>query len=263
MSETEAAEAAPPAAPETDVASSTEPRGKFRNVGGSAHDEWNLLVARQVTDALWVAGLDEETRDRRTDGAVLALIAMKPADEIEGMLGAQAIAAHNSAMEMHRRAMLPQQTLQGLSEALNQANKLSRTCAALVETLNKHRGKGQQKVIVEHVHVYEGGQAVVGAVEMGGRAGGGRKTDKQPHARQLAYAPEPAMPSPDAGGHTLPAGCDEEWALSDAWGNSTRGTAREYQRLEARPSFERGHCRTAGTRGADPRSESAGRDVGE
>ena len=46
-----------------------------------------------------------------------------------------------------------------------QANKLSRTYAALLfEALNRHRGKGQQKVTVEHVHVHAGGQAVVGAV---------------------------------------------------------------------------------------------------
>jgi hypothetical protein len=44
----------------------------------------------------------------------------------------------------------------------NQANKLSRTYATLIEALNRHRGKGQQKVTVEHVHVHAGGQAVVG-----------------------------------------------------------------------------------------------------
>jgi hypothetical protein len=48
---------------------------------------------------------------------------------------------------------------------LNQANKLSRTYATLLESLNKHRGKGQQKVTVEHVHVHQGGQAIVGHVE--------------------------------------------------------------------------------------------------
>jgi hypothetical protein len=30
---------------------------------------------------------------------------------------------------------------------------------------NRHRGKGQQKVTVEHDHVHSGGQAVVGLVE--------------------------------------------------------------------------------------------------
>jgi uncharacterized protein YcbX len=43
-------------------------------------------------------------------------------------------------------------------------NKLARTFASQVEALNRHRGKGQQKVTVEHVHVHEGGQAIVGNV---------------------------------------------------------------------------------------------------
>ena len=33
------------------------------------------------------------------------------------------------------------------------------------KALNRHRGKGQQKVTVEHVHVHQGGQAIVGHVE--------------------------------------------------------------------------------------------------
>ena len=36
------------------------------------------------------------------------------------------------------------------------------------KALNRHRGKGQQKVTVEHVHVHEGGQAIVGNVESRG-----------------------------------------------------------------------------------------------
>jgi hypothetical protein len=34
-----------------------------------------------------------------------------------------------------------------------------------LESLNRHRGKGAQKVTVEHVHVHEGGQAIVGNVQ--------------------------------------------------------------------------------------------------
>lgn len=33
--------------------------------------------------------------------------------------------------------------------------------SALLKALNRHRGKSQQNVVVEHVHVHEGGQAVV------------------------------------------------------------------------------------------------------
>jgi hypothetical protein len=103
---------------------------------------------------------------------------------MEGMMAAQLIAAHNAAMECYRRAMLPEQPFEGRRENLSQANKLSRTYATLLETLNRHRGKGQQKVTVEHVHVHEGGQAIVGNVEGGGIR---TKSENQPHA--ITHAP--------------------------------------------------------------------------
>ena len=65
------------------------------------------------------------------------------------MIAAQLLATHNAAMECYRRAMIPEQTLEGRRENLNQANKLARTCGTLIEALNRHRGKGQQKVTVE------------------------------------------------------------------------------------------------------------------
>jgi hypothetical protein len=81
----------------------------------------------------------------------------------------QLIACHTVAMECYRRAMNSQ--LPARDYHLNQANKLSRTYATLLESLNKHRGKGQQKVTVEHVHVHQGGQAIVGHVEHKGEGG--------------------------------------------------------------------------------------------
>jgi hypothetical protein len=114
--------------------------------------------------ALWLKHSDETTRDRQYSATVAGLAGIGPRDELEGMIAAQLIAAHNAAMECYRRAMLAEQTFEGRRENLLQANKLSRTYAVLLEALNRHRGKGQQKVTVEHVHVRAGGQAVVGMV---------------------------------------------------------------------------------------------------
>jgi len=146
---------------------------------------------------------------------VAALVGIGPKDELEGMMAAQLIAAHNAAMECYRRAMIGEQTFEGRRENLAQANKLSRTYAALIEALNRYRGKGQQKVTVEHVHVHAGGQAMVGVV---GTLGGGERTksEEQPHAKQIAHAPEPALPSPDAGRDALPIARDDQRALPDA-----------------------------------------------
>jgi hypothetical protein len=86
--------------------------------------------------------------------------------------------------------MIPEQTFEGRRENLNQANKLSRTYSTLLEALNKHRGKGAQKVTVEHVHVHEGGQAIVGNVTPGG--GGHTKTEEQSHELTSIAAPDGA-----------------------------------------------------------------------
>ena len=118
-------------------------------------------------------------------------------------------------MECYRRAMIGEQTFEGRRDNLSQANKLSRTYALLLDVLNRHRGKGQQKVTVEHVHVHSGGQAVVGVVETPG--GGDRpKSEDQPHAKQLAHAPEPAMWSADKERETVPIASDAERPLPDA-----------------------------------------------
>ena len=86
------------------------------------------------------------------------------------MAVAQLIAAHHAAMQAYGRAAQPDQPFAVWRESLNQANRLSRTFAALVEALNRHRGKSStQRVIVERVEVRDGGQAIVGAVASGGR----------------------------------------------------------------------------------------------
>ena len=73
--------------------------------------------------------------------------------------------------------------------ALKHAHKLMSLYAKQLETLNKHRGKGQQKVTVEHVNVQAGGQAIVGTVEAGQR--GKRQSDADPaleHQREVPVA---------------------------------------------------------------------------
>ena len=189
--------------------------GKLKIIGGSRSDHWNNTLANQAVQALWVKNSDTEERDRQLSATVAALVGIAPKDELEGMMAAQLIAAHNAAMECYRRAMIGEQTFEGRRENLSQANKLSRTYATLLEALNRHRGKGQQKVTVEHVHVHSGGQAVVGLVETPG--GGDRaKAEDQPHAKQITDAPQPAMRRADAEREPVPVAGDAERSLPDA-----------------------------------------------
>src|SRR4051812_22534514 len=89
---------------------------KFKALGGSRSDDFNTIVSCQVINALWLEG-DAEARQRQLAGAGAALIGIKPADEIEGMLAAQMVVTHNTAMKLLRRLKsvetIPQQDSAG------------------------------------------------------------------------------------------------------------------------------------------------------
>jgi hypothetical protein len=123
----------------TDVDSS---KGRLKAIGGSRSDHWNEVFVHQTVQTLWIKHSDNETRDRQYKATVSALLGIGLKDEIEGKIAAQLLAAHNAAMECYRRAMLSEQI-----------------------AIKALRGKGQQKVTVEDVHVHSGGQAIVGTVD--------------------------------------------------------------------------------------------------
>ena len=143
-------------------------------------------------------------------------------------------------MECYRRAMISDQTFEGRRENLGQANKLSRTYTTLLEALNRHRGKGNQKVTVEHVTVNSGGQAIVGAVAHPG-GGSQPKSEDQPHA--LGYAPGTPLPSAiEADRKTVPVtGNERQGGLPDARREIARSPEGEQERSEAWPLQPRGH----------------------
>jgi hypothetical protein len=190
------------------------PKGRLNRLGGSLSDHWNSVLANQAANTLWLSK-DLKTQKRQYIATAAALIGIGPTDEVEGMIAAQLIAAHNAAMECYRRAMLGEQTFEGRREGLSQANKLSRTYAVLLDALNRHRGKGQQKVTVEHVHVHAGGQAVVGTIQAPG-GGDQSKSEDQPHAKQIAHARQPAMWSADKEREPVPVTRNAERSLPDA-----------------------------------------------
>ena len=88
------------------------------------------------------------------------------------MLSVKMIGTHNLAMESMKRTMISEQPFEARKANMAYATKMLRTFSAQMEALKKYRSKGEQKVTVEHVHVNEGGQAIVGNVKTtGGRRG--------------------------------------------------------------------------------------------
>jgi len=80
------------------------------------------------------------------------------------MVAVQMVVVHTLAMECMGRAASREQTDLGVEVNINRATKLMRAFANQTEALGRYRGKGEQKMTVEHVHVYKGGQAIVGQV---------------------------------------------------------------------------------------------------
>lgn len=86
-----------------------------------------------------------------------------PKDSIESMLISQMVSVHMAAMRCACRLActdnLPQQ--ESVTRALT---RLSRTFAAQVEALSRHRDNGERAITVRNLSVQDGGRAIVGNV---------------------------------------------------------------------------------------------------
>ena len=162
---------------------------------------------------------DPETIDMARIAVRRALAGIGPRDPLEGMLAVQLVGLHDAAMECFRRGAMREQPGEFRDSNLTQANKLVRSYATLLEALDRHRGKGQQVVRVEHVTVNAGGQAIVGAVaHPGGGGGSGTGSDEQPHAPgSIAHEPGVPLRGADPEGELVPvAGDTGKGAVPDA-----------------------------------------------
>lgn len=106
---------------------------------------------------------NEKERVNQINGIINTLLASKPKDAIEGMLLARLLVLHNNYMEYMSQAISTEGSHQVLDLRLNRSMKLMRLFNETLDTLNRHRRKGKQKITVQHVHVNDGGQAIVGS----------------------------------------------------------------------------------------------------
>ncbi len=151
---------------------------------GTNYPELAQRLTNQVYETLWLpAELSDEERLQHIRAAIAALRGIKPRDEVEGMLATQMVATHAAAMECLRRSMIPKQSFDTRDNNLRHAAKLLSIFAKQLETLNRNRGKGQQKMTIEHVNVAPGGQAMVGQFEA---------TAKRRKKKTKKSLPEPA-----------------------------------------------------------------------
>ena len=143
------------------------------------HGGVRLMKALGTTDATFLHGLigqiasiaskGQELDEKDLNFMLVMVEGVKPKDQVEAMLAAQMAAVHNATMTYARRLNVADTIMQ--SDAAERTfNKLARTFTTQVAALKQYRTGGQQKMTVEHVHVHEGGQAIVGNVQGGGAA---------------------------------------------------------------------------------------------
>lgn len=120
-----------------------------------------------------------EASNHRTDlltslGNDIAAMALDASDTItagnslEKMLAHQMAALHEACMQMFRRANLAEDSATAV-KCMAAAVKAAAAYQGALATLEKIRGDKRQHIVVQHVNVNAGGQAVVGSVS--GRGG--------------------------------------------------------------------------------------------
>ena len=101
-----------------------------------------------------------------TVNAALAMIeAAAPKDEIEGALAVQMACTHSAAMAVLARLGGGGGSEQRVAALGSTAARLLRAYSTQIEVLRRLRHGGNQYMRVEHVHVNDGGQAVIGNVK--------------------------------------------------------------------------------------------------
>ena len=130
---------------------------------GTDHNAVSNRIVKQVYKSLY--GATPKDPETVLLEAMNAIRELSPNTLTEAMLAVQTIATHEAALTFLQRALLEGQSIEGADSNVLRATRLMRLHLEQIEAMLKLKGKtGQQKVTVKHVHVYQGGQAIVGAV---------------------------------------------------------------------------------------------------
>jgi len=146
----------------------TELSNNLKKLTGVDHKRITHALIDQASHSI---NLSEDLEKGRLACAFLRELGPKR-DLLDGMLCVQMISVHNLAMEFVQCSLLKGQTTEGVTLNIERANKLMRTFTLQLEALNRHRGKGQQKITVEHISINSGAQAIIASDIATGGSGG-------------------------------------------------------------------------------------------
>ena len=126
---------------------------------------FNEMLGQKLVFQAQYASPNGKEIDIEAEAVAAALKEMQPQDAIEGMIVTQMVALHNQMMFYMRKSLENTGFDMAVDLNINRFTKLNRHFLNCLHSLIKYRNRGQQKVVVENVHVNEGGRAIVGALE--------------------------------------------------------------------------------------------------
>ena len=143
---------------------------------GQPRDWWERLkdALGTASGAFVEASLHQLIAAARLPGSGISEIAVnaslafiegaKPQGEVECALVIQMACIHTATMAVLERLGGAHGPTRSITAMASAAARLTRAYTTQVETLRRLKSGGSQLVRVEHVHINEGGQAVIGAV---------------------------------------------------------------------------------------------------
>lgn len=150
-------------------------------IGFGSLDEFTNTLVTQLAETF--SGPADNSAQRHASWINFALSVihdLKPKDTAEAMLAAQMTVGHILTMFLGT-GVFNAKSLERQLAIGKQFNNFARTYAAQMQTLKVYRAKGKQSIVVKHVTVSHGGQAIIGKVKHGGVARVRRQKSRQPH----------------------------------------------------------------------------------
>jgi hypothetical protein len=154
-------------------AAGDEFKAKLSAAFGCKTHETAFALLEQIIDLEHPTTTTGPERTNTLLNAIALVAELQPATPVEALLTTQMVGSHRAAMMFLANAMKREQTFDGRDRNVLRAVRLMRVFTEQLEAMARLKGKsGQQRVVVEHVNVAAGGQAIVGTVIPGGRGTG-------------------------------------------------------------------------------------------
>ena len=142
---------------------------KYQRLKSCLSADPQQLTQRRINEFVPLVAMNDATDrtelDIKLQRALSMVEAIAPQDGMEELLAMQMVALHQAAMECSTKGLHPEISTVRKDANLAMMVKLTDAYAKHMAVLDKHRRRASQTVIVEHVNVASGGQAIVGHVE--------------------------------------------------------------------------------------------------